>query len=167
MVFIEPQKEGGAWRLQKTIHDQGEDMKGITATQLRLARLNGNKDFEGFDLCGMELIEAGWLAGCNLRWTDLSCADLRGARLNGADLTDANMNGADLRGARLVGAKLRWANLETADLRNADLEGADLFGADLSRALIAGANLVGVHHGLETRWPPGFEPTGDDAELLN
>ena len=73
-------------------------MKSITATQLRLARLNGNKDFEGFDLCGMELIEAGWLAGCNLRWTDLSCADLRGARL--------------------VGAKLRWANLETSDLRN-------------------------------------------------
>ena len=82
----------------------------------------------------------------NLRYADLSNADLRGANLRYADLSNADLRGADLRGANLRYADLRYADLRYADLSNADLRGAnlryaDLRGADLRYADLRGANL--------------------------
>ena len=62
----------------------------------------------------------------NLRWADLSCANLSGAKLSRADLREANLRLADLRWA-----DLRGANLRLADLRGTNLSGADLRWADL------------------------------------
>jgi len=80
-----------------------------------------------------------WQIGINLRWADLSRANLRGANLRGADLRGANLS---------------WANLSGADLRGADLSRANLRGADLSGANLSGANgafsigFFGRHHGI-------------------
>ena len=89
--------------------------------ELRRARLNGNKDFEGFDLTDMDFIGSGLLAGCNLRGARFEVANLSGARLHEADLRDAKLNHADLSGAHLQGADLRCSNLLGVDLRYADL----------------------------------------------
>ena len=76
-----------------------------------------------------------WLRGepggkkANLRYADLSYADLRGANLRYADL-----HNADLRYANLSYADLRGADLRSADLSGADLRGANLRYADLSYA---------------------------------
>ena len=64
------------------------------------------------------------LSEANLRWADLSVADLSEANLRGADLRWASLSGADLRGANLRGADLSVANLSGADLRGANLSGA-------------------------------------------
>ena len=64
------------------------------------------------------------LSGANLRWADLSEANLSEANLSGADLRWASLSGADLRGANLRGADLRWASLSGANLSGADLRGA-------------------------------------------
>ncbi len=124
----------------------------VTMDELRRSRLNGNKDFEGFDLTDMDFIGSGLLAGCNLRGARFEVANLRGARLHEADLRDAKLNHADLSGAHLQEADLRSANLLGVDLRYADLRGANLNGADLSDALVFGAN-----HDEDTRWPEGFD----------
>lgn len=50
---------------------------------------------------------------------DLRWANLSGADLSGADLRGANLREADLSGANLSGADLRWANLSGADLSGA------------------------------------------------
>jgi len=60
--------------------------------------------------------------------------DLRWGNLSGADLSGADLRWANLRGADLSGADLRWANLRWGNLRGANLRGADLSGADLSGA---------------------------------
>jgi len=77
--------------------------------------------------------------GANLRWTDLSDANLSDANLVGANLrwsylTDANLRGANLRGVDLIGANLTDANLSKANLCGADLRGANLAGTNLTSA---------------------------------
>lgn len=54
--------------------------------------------------------------GANLRFADLSDADLCGADLRGANLRFADLRGADLHGACLLGADLRYAHLYGAKL---------------------------------------------------
>ena len=78
--------------------------------------------------------------GANLRYADLTSADLTGAYLRDADLSSA-----DLTGANLSDTLLEYAYLGGADLRGADLQGANLFGADLADANLSGANLTGVY----------------------
>ena len=65
---------------------------------------------------------------------DLRYADLSDANLSGADLSDANLSGANLSGANLSCADLSGANLSCADLRGADLRDANLSYAYLSGA---------------------------------
>ena len=71
-------------------------------------------------------------------------ADLRYTDLSGADLTDVDLRYANLRGTDLRYANLRYANLSAADLWNADLINANLEGADLSDADLRGVNLRGA-----------------------
>ena len=63
------------------------------------------------------------------------------ANLKYADLSDANLSSADLRYINLRDADLRGANLSGADLKYADLRGANLSGADLKYANLKGADL--------------------------
>ena len=133
----------------------------VTMDELRRARLNGNKDFEGFDLTDMDFFGSGLLAGCNLRGACFEVAILSKARFHGADLRDAKLNHADLSGANLRGANLRFASLLGVNLRYADLRGADLIGADLSDALF-----FGVNHDEDTRWPDGFDVGRTTARVV-
>ena len=87
----------------------------------------------------------------DLRYANLSSANLRYANLRSANLSSANISYADLRYANLRYANLsyadpRYANLSSADLsyanlRYADLRYADLGSADLSYADLSSANL--------------------------
>ena len=70
----------------------------------------------------------------NLRYTDLSSADLSYADLRSADLSYADLSYANLRYADLSYADLSYANLRSANLSSADLSYADLSYADLSSA---------------------------------
>ena len=67
----------------------------------------------------------------DLRYADLSSADLRSADLRYANLSSANLRSANLRYADLSSADLRSANLRYADLNSADLRYADLRYANL------------------------------------
>ena len=72
----------------------------------------------------------------NLRFANLSSADLSSANLRSANLSSANLSSADL-----SSANLRFANLSSADLSSANLRFADLSSADLSFANLRFANL--------------------------
>ena len=85
-----------------------------------------------------------WLSGkggkrADLRWANLSVADLNRADLSEANLSGANLSGADLSGADLIGANLSGAKLRETDLSRADMSGAKLRWADLSGADMSGA----------------------------
>lgn len=58
----------------------------------------------------------------DLRYADLSNADLRYANLRSADLSSADLRSADLSNADLSNANLRFADLRYADLSNANLD---------------------------------------------
>ena len=74
----------------------------------------------------------------DLRWADLSSANLSHADLRSANLSHANLRLADLSYADLGHADLSYADLRLADLSYADLGHADLSYADLRRANLAG-----------------------------
>ena len=86
------------------------------------------EDCDGWEDMKADLSEA------NLRWANLSEANLRGADLSEADLRWADLRWANLRGADLSEADLRWANLSEANLSEANLRWANLRGANLSEA---------------------------------
>ena len=79
------------------------------------------------------------LSHADLRWMNLSGADLHASDLREANLFLANLNRADL-----MGAELGRANLSRADLRGVDLTGMDLTEANLSGAIVAGGKLTGT-----------------------
>ena len=86
------------------------------------------------------------LKDVNLRWKNLTGADLSFAHLEGANLSRVRLEGAEssLLNARLEGAILdnslfKGANLALANLSNARLYKADLRGADLTNARLEGA----------------------------
>ena len=103
-------------------------------------------DFRGADLRGVNLAptdEMGF-SGADLRFANLSGADLRGA-----SLLVANFGGADLRRVNLSGAEACVANFSNADLREAVLVGAALplayfIGTDLENADLTGCHVYGV-----------------------
>ncbi|MBA3622988.1 MAG: pentapeptide repeat-containing protein [Methylibium sp.] len=92
------------------------------------------------DIAAILAQHAAWVRGeeggarADLRWADLSGADLLGANLRRADMRGADLLGADLRRADLSGADLLGANLRRADMRGAYLRGADLRGANMKGA---------------------------------
>ena len=112
-------------------HDAPDNCMKVT---LHLAIASG-ADLRWADLSGANLSEA------NLRWADLSWANLSRANLSRADLSWANLSEANLRGANLSWANLSGANLSEADLSWANLRGANLRGANLSEANLSEANL--------------------------
>lgn len=79
-----------------------------------------------------------------MRYVDLSDANLYLATLSGADLSVAYLSGANLSSANLSDAILRDADLSSANLSGADMRGTILSGADLR-----GANLSGTELGDE------------------
>ena len=106
----------------------------------------------------------------DLRWANLSGANLSEADLRWANLSGANLSGANLSEADLSGADLRWADLSGADLRGADLRWANLSEADLRWANLSEANLRGALGGLLAidGLPPGgarLAPTPDGWSL--
>jgi Pentapeptide repeats (8 copies) len=111
-----------------------------------LNRFDGTVIFEAEAVNTAALVAAAQAAGkilrsANLRYADLSYADLSSANLSYADLRSANLSSADLRYADLRYANLSSANLRYADLRYADLRSADLSYADLSSANLSYADL--------------------------
>ena len=79
--------------------------------------------------------------GADLKYVDLSNADLRAVNFKDADLTFADLRGANLEGAVFDDTDLKSADLRRAVLRNATMEppvrfeeAADLRGADLRNA---------------------------------
>jgi Pentapeptide repeats (8 copies) len=82
------------------------------------------------------------LGGANLRWANLSRANLSRANLSGANLRWADLSGADLSRANLSRANLSRANLSGANLSRANLSGADLSWADLSEANLRWAKAI-------------------------
>lgn len=95
--------------------------------------LNGNKNFAGVDLSGLELGGLDF-AGANLRGATISGADLRGINFAYADLTAANLSYSDLSDANLDHANLDYTLLRGTRLTNAEfgtLELDDTFEFDL------------------------------------
>ncbi|MBW4563210.1 MAG: pentapeptide repeat-containing protein [Mojavia pulchra JT2-VF2] len=61
-----------------------------------------------------------------LKFPNLSSADLSDLKLDGVNFIRGNLSGANLQGSSLVNADLIFANFTKADLINADLTGATL-----------------------------------------
>ncbi len=94
------------------------------------------------------------LSNAHLQGTDLRKAELQGtrhwgahlqranlweAKLQGASLGLAKLQGATLWDAKLQGADLGFTKLQGASLRDAKLQGANLWGAQLQGAVLSGA----------------------------
>ncbi len=91
--------------------------------------LNGNKNFAGVDLSGLDLQGLDF-GGANLRGATISGANLRGINFAYADLTGANLAYSDLSDANLDHANLDYTLLRGTHLMNADfgtLEMEDTF----------------------------------------
>ena len=88
----------------------------------------------------------------DLKYVNLSGANLSSADLSGADLRYANLSNADLSGANLSGAKLRHVNLNGAKLRYADLKGVDLSSANLS-----GSDTTNTRLPIYSKWDFSIE----------
>lgn len=118
------------------------------------AILDGNGGYEEDRLKGVRVIDLGvtlakaYLAGTDLRWTDLSEANLIYANLAKCDLVKANLArsillGANLRGADLMGARLYYGPIATASPRSRTEPPNYETGAHTG-AVIEGADLTGV-----------------------
>jgi uncharacterized protein YjbI with pentapeptide repeats len=67
--------------------------------------------------------------------------DLRYINISGADLTEGNLQGVDFTGGDLRGVIFYGANLKSADFSGVNLQEAVMYGADLHEALFYEANL--------------------------
>ena len=102
--------------------------------------LKGEEGRERADLRYTDLSGAD-LTDVDLRYANLRGTDLRYANLRYANLSDADLRYANLRYADLWNANLRYVNLSDADLRNTDLSDTDLSGANLRNANLRNTNL--------------------------
>jgi len=89
------------------------------------------------------------LSFANLRYADLSSANLSFANLSSADLSSANLSYANLRFADLSSANLRYADLSSANLSFANLSSADLSSADLDKKYVQ-ISCIGSRKGITT-----------------
>jgi hypothetical protein len=96
------------------------------------------------DLSRIDLSNAGWLVGADLRHTNLSHSNLSGANLAGADLQRSNLDGSSIIGTNLEGANLDHTKITGANLRRANLRGATLQGARLVGTILVKVNLEGA-----------------------
>ena len=95
-------------------------------------------------------------ARANLRYANLSYAELSSANLSYAELSSANLSYANLRYA-----DLRYANLSYADLRYANLSYAELSSANLSYANLRYADL---DYSAFPLWCGGLDVHIDDRQ---
>jgi uncharacterized protein YjbI with pentapeptide repeats len=80
----------------------------------------------------------------NLRYANLTSADLSSANLRSANLTSADLSSANLTSADLTSADLSYANLTSADLSSANLSSANLSSANLTSAKTA--QITGLYY---------------------
>ena len=107
----------------------------ITAEEFLRRYNEGERDFSGLDL-----------AGVNLSGKSLHNVNLSSANLSGAELSEANLSGANLTEANLCGANLYKANLESSNLGKAQLLNANLSEVKLNHCTnLVEANLSGVN----------------------
>ncbi|TAG86331.1 MAG: stress protein [Oscillatoriales cyanobacterium] len=141
----------------------------ITAEEFLQRYKEGERDFTGINLAGVDLsgktleypislsqanlsnanlsnanlikvnLIGANLQGANLKSTNLQQADLIQANLSGANLTKANLNYA-----RLIQANLSQAKLSETQLNSANLTTANLSSANLTQAILNSANLIGA-----------------------
>jgi glutaredoxin len=91
-----------------------------TTEALLEAYANGERDFSGANLTGLNLAQA----------------NLTGADFSGAQLSETDLSGAILKSCNLSGADLCRAQLSFADLHSANLTEADLTSANMSAAIL-------------------------------
>ncbi len=123
----------------------------------RLGRpmLNGDGGYAEDRVYGVRVIDLGvMLAGADLtntdlRWTDLSEANLVNANLSGCDLVKANLSRTILYEAKLVGAdfqrvRLFYGSVETASPRSRT-EPPNYKTGEYTGAVVENADFTGVH----------------------
>lgn len=88
--------------------------------------------------------------------TDLRFVDMSGANLTGSDFSKSNLSNANL-----FSSNLRGANLSGANLVGANLDNADLRGANLQDALFSSAQLVNAMTDETTLLPGGVSGTAN------
>ena len=129
--------------------------------------LKGEEGRERADLRYTDLSGAN-LSDADLRYANLRGTDLRYANLRYANLSDADLRKADLRCADLWNANLRYVNLSDADLRNTDLSDTDLSGANLRNANLRNTNLRNANLEGADLWNADLINANlSDADLIN
>jgi serine/threonine protein kinase, bacterial len=115
----------------------------LSADELRMAYLRGDRDFMSQDLSNLRLKRMD-LTGAMFHGANLTKVNLHGATLTGVDFGRTSLVRANLRDAMMSRAYLSNADLQEADLRGADLRGAYLINANLRGTNLCGANLTGA-----------------------
>jgi uncharacterized protein YjbI with pentapeptide repeats len=110
----------------------------VTAEEFLKRYNEGERDFTGINLAGVDLSSSGESLGSNV---NLSNANLRGANLRYMHLGEINFTGANLRKSDLSGAYLVRAKLDRVNFKNADLSKANLREANLKNAKLNNVNL--------------------------
>ena len=105
---------GGFTTMQRALLDETD----LTSVDL------GQVELTGASMRRANLKAVAWLEGKDLRWTDLTLADLSGANLMHASLAGANLCRSVFAGAWLVEANLLGAKLKGAVFTGAYLTGA-------------------------------------------
>jgi uncharacterized protein YjbI with pentapeptide repeats len=112
----------------------------LAGADLSYAQLSGvDKDFNRFNLGRIHLVAV------NLYRADMKFSELSGADLSQSELRETDLEASDLFGANLRNAILQDATLALTNLKSAALEGADLRDANLEHAALEGANLRGAN----------------------
>ncbi|MEG5059904.1 TerD family protein [Microcoleus sp. A2-C5] len=127
----------------------------ITAEEFLRRYKEGERDFTGINLAGVDLsgktleypisFSQANLSNANLSNANLVKANLIGANLQGANLKSTNLQQADLIQANFSGANLTKANLNYARLIQANLSQAKLSETQLNSANLTTANLISAN----------------------
>ncbi|MEC8337774.1 MAG: pentapeptide repeat-containing protein [Planctomycetota bacterium] len=150
-----------AW-YQKTDGTIVDPIQDIYGAEHSLDRTGGKNLEPGVDLEGTP-DNRPFLFKADLRYADLSGANLTYTYLDYANLIGADLSGANLLASPMWAADLTGANLSYADLSYTSMVGTDLTGADLSGSDLG--NIVGYD---VATWTDAFyytdnEPTWDSG----
>jgi uncharacterized protein YjbI with pentapeptide repeats len=134
-------RENAAGKLQnEQIQQTGRIATDIQAALSVIARRDAQKDQPNQKIN----LRYADISGADLHKANLQQADLRGANLCEANLQEANLCQANLDGAKLCGSILYEANLQSTNLTDANLCGANLNCAQACEANLRSANLTGA-----------------------
>lgn len=125
--------------------------QAVAPGQIAAMRKHGSQATVDLSNCHLDYVRLPEvdLAGVDMAFASLHCADLSRSRLwrargREADLSGARLSECDLGEARLVGAKLVKAHLSRANLVSAKLQGVDATGASFRGARLQEAQLDGA-----------------------